>query len=333
VRRSGWLLSVSTLVLAAASTSVFAANCTGAGAAPAEIRIASGGATRTVAVHFGKGYDGRKPRPLVLDLHASGSNAAAQGRISGMGAAADRHGFVVAWPEGAVQIDPSSDGHYWNIPGVPLANGAATPAAAMDDTKFIEDLIAHMTAEACIDPRAVFVTGLSGGARMSSHLACRLSGQIAAIAPVGGLRAGRARADNLAAVESDSCKPARPVAVVAFHGTDDAVNAYQGGSAPHWGYAVPVALERWAAANGCEARPESTPFAAAVTRKFYRGCRANTVVELYSIETARENGGGHTWPGSTSPIPEGMRVTLGLPSRTLDATEIMSQFFVKYRRE
>jgi polyhydroxybutyrate depolymerase len=330
---SGWRLSVSTLVLAATCTPAFAVNCNGEIIKAAGMKIASGGTARTVDVHFGKGYDGRKARPLVLDLHASGSNAAAQASISGMRAAADRHGFVVAWPEGAVQLPGSPAGHYWNIPGVALANGMATPAGALDDTKFIEDLITQVSADACIDARAVFITGLSGGARMSSHLACRLSGQIAGIAPVGGLRAGRARADDLSAIESDSCKPQRPVAVLAFHGTDDAVNSYQGSTAPHWGYAVPVALERWAAANGCEAQPENTSFAAAVSRKSYRGCRGHTIVELYTIETARENGGGHTWPGSTAPIPESARATLGLPSRSLDATEIMSEFFVRFRRD
>jgi polyhydroxybutyrate depolymerase len=312
-------------------TQVFAANCVGTGAVPDEVRISSGGTTRTVAIHFGTGYDGRKMRPLVLDLHASGSSAAAQARISGLGAAADRHGFVVAWPQGSVQLPPSSGRYLWNIPGVPLVDGAATPAGAMDDTKFIEDLITHLATEACIDSRAVFITGLSGGARMSSHLACRLSDRIAGIAPVGGLRAGRARESDLAAIESNSCKPRRPVAVVAFHGTDDAVNSYTGSTAPHWGYAVPVAFESWAKANGCQGQPETTAFAATVSRKSYRGCRANTVVELYLIETSRENGGGHTWPGSTDPIPDGARATLGLPSRSLDATEIMSQFFVTYR--
>ncbi len=321
MRNLSGLLGMTTLALMTVSTHAWAANCSGASTTPSEISIDSGGTTRVVTVHFGTGYDGRKMRPLVLDLHASGSSAAAQARISGLGAAADRHGFVVAWPQGSVQLPHSANGYYWNIPGVPLANGAETPASARDDTRFIEDLITRLTAEACIDSRAVFLTGFSGGARMSSHIACRLSEKIAGIAPVGGLRAG------------DSCKPRRPVAIVAFHGTDDAVNSYTGSTAPHWGYAVPVALESWAKANGCQARPESAAFAPAVNHTTYHGCRAKTVVELYSLETARENGGGHTWPGSADPIPERARATLGLPSRSLDATEIMSRFFARYRRE
>jgi polyhydroxybutyrate depolymerase len=320
MRMSGWLL-MSALVLAAASTQLFGANCAGPSATPDEIQVSSGGTTRRVPLHFGTGYDGRKPRPLVLDLHASGSSAAAQARISGLGAAADRHGFVVAWPQGSVNLAPSSDAYYWNIPGVPLANGAETPASAMDDTKFIDDLIAQVINDTCIDASAVFITGFSGGARMSSHLACSLSKRIAGIAPVGGLRAG------------DSCKPEQPIAIVAFHGTDDAVNAYGGNTAPHWGYAVPVALERWAKANGCQSKPERIAFAAAISRETYRGCRASTVVELYTLETSRESGGGHTWPGSSEPVSENARAAIGLPSRSLDATEIMSRFFASYRRE
>lgn len=321
-----WLLA-----LLAINAEVLAANCSGASAATQEIKVTSNGTTRTVPIHFGAKYDGRKPLPLVLDLHASGSSAAGQARISGLGAAADRHGFVVAWPEGSVTLPTSGAGRFWNIPGIPLANGAPVPSSALDDTKFIADLIAQLTAEACIDSRAVFVTGLSGGARMSSHLGCQLSDRIAAIAPVAGLRAGKARAGELAAIDSGSCAPKKPVAVVAFHGTDDAVNSYTGSSAAHWGYAVPVALQKWADADGCKGSPERTAFAASVSRLTYRGCRANTVVELYLLETSRENGGGHSWPGSTDPVPEAMRAELGLPSRTVDATEIMSRFFVTYR--
>jgi polyhydroxybutyrate depolymerase len=332
MRMSGWWLSLGMLALAAVSAPVSAARCTGASVPPAEIRIGSGGTTRVVPIHFGTGYDGRKARPLVLDLHASGSSAPGQARISGLGAAADRHGFVVAWPQGSVQL-PSAQGYFWNIPGTPLANGAATPASALDDPKFIDDLITQLTNEACIDSHAVFVTGFSGGARMSSHLACQLSERIAGIAPVGGLRSGRARSGDLAALETDSCRPRRPVAILAFHGTDDAVNSYTGSEAPHWGYSVPIAIERWARVNGCQVQPQSTAFAASVNHKTYPGCRGNAVVELYSIEASRENGGGHTWPGSAESVSEAARATMGQPSRTLDATEIMSQFFATYRRE
>jgi polyhydroxybutyrate depolymerase len=183
MRMSAWLLILSPFVLMAGSPHVLAANCNGALATPAEIRVSSGGSTRVVPVHFGTAYDARKMRPLVLDLHASGSSSAGQARISGMGTAADRHGFVVAWPQGSVQL-PSSQGYYWNIPGVPLVDGAVVPASALDDTKFIEDLITQLTTEACIDPAAVFLTGFSGGARMTSHMACRLSERITGIAPV-----------------------------------------------------------------------------------------------------------------------------------------------------
>src|SRR5215207_9600263 len=42
------------------------------------VTVTSGGRARTGIVYVPTGYDGRKPLPLVLDLHGSGSNAAEQ---------------------------------------------------------------------------------------------------------------------------------------------------------------------------------------------------------------------------------------------------------------
>src|SRR5690606_32702325 len=291
-----------------------------------EIKVTSGGTTESVAVHFASSYDGRKPLPLVLDLHPSGGNAAQQAAIGSMQAAADEHGFVVAWPEGGVRLPQTPEGRYWNIPGVPLVSGVETPADARDDVKFLEELIAQLTSRACIDADRVFVTGFSGAARMSSHLACALGDRIAAIAPVGGLRAGRPDPQNAQSPASASCKPERPVAVVAFHGTDDAVNPYQGGGGPHWGYSIPAALERWAALNGCSDSPERTKVASDVTRVSYRDCEADVVVELYLIDAPRTSGGGHTWPGSDFPTPEHLRASVGRASESVDATQVIARF-------
>src|SRR5690606_39763445 len=106
------------LLAAAGCAQVLAATCNGAPAFD-EIKVTSGGTTESVAVHFASSYDGRKPLPLVLDLHPSGGNAAQQAAISSMQAAADEHGFVVAWPEGGVRLPQTPEGRYWNIPGVP----------------------------------------------------------------------------------------------------------------------------------------------------------------------------------------------------------------------
>src|SRR4051794_32103732 len=62
--------------------------------------VRSGDLDRTYLVHVPPSYDPAKPSPVVLALHPFGTNAALMSRISGLGATADREGFVVAYPNG-----------------------------------------------------------------------------------------------------------------------------------------------------------------------------------------------------------------------------------------
>jgi polyhydroxybutyrate depolymerase len=65
---------------------------------------------------------------------------------------------------------------------------------------------------------------MSKGGMMSYRLGCELSSRIAAIAPVAG---------NMAAKDGSAqdvgCMPARPVSVLAIHGTLDPYAPYAGG--------------------------------------------------------------------------------------------------------
>src|SRR4030095_4064943 len=113
------------------------------------------------------GYDGHQRLPLVLDLHGSGGNAAGQARNSGLETVSTSERFIVATLEG--------EGGRWNVP---VQEGRA------DDVAYVGDVITHVAAQVCTDETRVYATGFSGGARMSSLLACRLNSRIAAIAPV-----------------------------------------------------------------------------------------------------------------------------------------------------
>src|SRR5262245_18403942 len=99
--------------------------------------------------------------------------------------------------------------------------------------------------------------GISNGAMMSGRLACDLSDRIAAV----GLVVGTGPE-----VLSDACKPGRPVAFLAFNGTNDPLVPYNGGTIPAlmpWrdrGTAILVAqlLSIWVSRNGCAATPVVT---------------------------------------------------------------------------
>ena len=73
------------------------------------------------------------------------------------------------------------------------------------------------------DPQHVYVTGFFGGDRMASALACARPDLVTVIAPVAGLRADRASADDPSVVDDETSASAQGVSVVTFYGEDDTV--------------------------------------------------------------------------------------------------------------
>ncbi len=116
-------------------------------------------------VHVPSGYTGTNELPLVLNMHGSGSTAAEQEGFSGMDAESDAEGFIVAYPQ---RLIPSGAGFDWNIRGVPLRTGAVGPKHPADDMAFLSQLPGILEYRYCVNPRRVYATGFSGGARITS---------------------------------------------------------------------------------------------------------------------------------------------------------------------
>jgi len=281
--------------------------CSGGGSTGTQtLSLPVGGRRRTVIVHTPPASTGRAPVALVLNLHGSGSTAHAQELLTGMDATADANGFIVAYPQGAIT---AGSGFEWNVPNQPLIGGASVPKGSANDVSFVSSLIAYLSAHYCVDPRRVYSTGFSGGARLTSQLACDLPTQVAAVAPVSGLRF------------PSSCPSARPVPVLSFHGTADPVDPYQGNGQKYWTYSVPTAAQRWAAKDSCSSTPTVTTPSPTVQLTAYTGCAAGTTVELYTI-----SGAGHTWPGGPT-LPRRVTRVLGPQSDAITASSTIWSFF------
>jgi len=220
-------------------------------------RLTSGGRQRTYRLFVPRGFETRSRLPLVLDLHGSGGTAANQARTSRFEILAAREGFVVATLQ--------AEGSLWNVP---VRNGRP------DDVAYVSDAIDQVSARACIDPARVYATGFSGGARMSSLLACRLNSRIAAIAPMAGLR------------WPGPCE-GRAVPVLTLHGLADPQNTYEGhaiGRGAEWVESVPEALAGWARHNHCapDVIFEDPPGPLSTLR--YQGCADGAEVRLIRID-------------------------------------------------
>ncbi|WP_396593578.1 alpha/beta hydrolase family esterase [Brevundimonas sp. R86498] len=242
---------------------------------------------RTAQLHVPRTFDRARPAPLVFVLHGSGGTGAAIMAASELAQTADRHGFIVIAPDAGIPVER---GFVWNVPGVPTVTGAVPGPDDADDVAFLVQTIDDLAAHGCVDNSRVYVTGFSGGGRMTSWLGCVASDRFAAIAPVVGLRAGNPREDAPNAPDPATCRPSHPMPVIAFAGDADTTNPVKGGGAPYWSYTMHAAEQRWAQLNGCTGPRDTKWVSPQVYDEGYAACRDDA--EVIGRITV---GGGHSW--------------------------------------
>jgi polyhydroxybutyrate depolymerase len=226
-----------------------------------------GGMTRTFLLHVPRGYDGKKPVPLVFDLHGSGSTGPSELASSRFSAVADANGFLVVAPNG-----------YMNSWNGDIAFGAAY-TMKLDDVGLMKAMVDYIAGIANIDRARVYSTGLSNGGAMSNTLGCKAADTFAAVAPV---------ADPLD-IGLPTCMPAQPISVLGFHGYDDAPVPYEGGkgTGPDLGSpfpSIPDTLVAWSKIMGCTGTPEVEMISGRSKCEIYRDCGGDAEVGYCSIE-------------------------------------------------
>jgi len=145
-----------------------------------EQSLTFGGRERRYLLHLPPSIRGAQPLPLVIVLHGGANTPEMAERMSGMSPKADSAGFIVAYPQGTTT--PNDQLYTWNAGtccGYALDNN-------VDDVGFIRALIEQLQAEYSIDPKRIFVNGISNGGMMAYRLGCELSDKLAAIAPIAG---------------------------------------------------------------------------------------------------------------------------------------------------
>jgi polyhydroxybutyrate depolymerase len=254
-----------------------------------EYFITSGGVERRFLVYVPSGYEASTAHPLLLNLHGSGSNPEQQMQISEMAPQADARGYIV--------VAPQARNGNWNVPVAP---------GLPDDVQFIHDVLDTVDQILCIELAQVYATGFSGGGRMVSQLGCDLADHFAAIAPVGGL------------CIPSACPHVRTLSVIAFHGTADTVNPYDGGGAWYWQASVPDVFDSWVEHSNCdtEAGVVWASTSTSVSHLTYECEWGQEELQLYRITDF-----GHQWPGSA------LSTGIGQQSQEISATKTMLDFF------
>ncbi|HUS23548.1 MAG TPA: PHB depolymerase family esterase [Candidatus Binatia bacterium] len=178
--------------------------------------------TRTYKVYVPRSYTG-EPVPLLVELHGCGSDADEEARWSRFNALAERFGILVAYPE----QDPDANGSQcWNwFLEEHQSRDAGEPS-----------LIAGITREVMarwrVDPRRVYVGGISAGGAMSDIMAvtypelyaaamiyagCEYKGGPTCLGSTGTLSGDQSGAESIAAMGPR----ARTVPVIVIQGDAD----------------------------------------------------------------------------------------------------------------
>ena len=262
------------------------------------------GRDRTYSVYRPPGLARNNPVPLVVVLHGGFGTGNQAEKSYRWDETAQTRGFVVAYPDGYRRS--------WNAGG-----GCCGPALRdnVDDIGFLTAMIRAVSKSDNIDPRRIYLAGISNGAAMSYRYACSGPIAIAAIGSVSGAMPG-------------GCQSPKPVSVVEIHGLKDQNIPFAGGvgtkgiSKVDWP-GVEQGLDPFRKADRCGAAATTT--AGTVTTSTYN-CAAGNQVVLITISDA-----GHQWPGAG----ENRRLArllldLDPPSRALDATSVLGDFFLRH---
>ena len=248
----------------------------------------SGGLEREYMLYIPQSAE--KNSPLVFMLHGLGSTHTIIMNYSQMNQVADKHGFVVCYPQGirgAENTRHTKKGTpFWNVGYETHKN------ETVDDVSFIKSLAIYLQQEYNLDPEKTFCAGMSNGGDMSYLLGCEAPDIFKAIAPITGCMMGWIY---------ESCNKNDPVPVFQVHGTADKTTYYDGDvdNRDKWGayMGVETTINFWVDRNECKkVNIDTLPDidrndgSIVITEKYTSGWN-NNEVWFYKVIN-----GDHEWP-------------------------------------
>lgn len=231
------------------------------------------------------------PSPaLVVVLHGCTQNPAAYNDGSGWSDLADRHGFVLLFPEQTTANNPKAC-FSWFMP--------EDTARGSGEALSIRQMIGRAVADHAVDPARVFVTGLSAGGAMAAAMLATYPEVFAAGAIIAGLPYGCARnvQEALNAMFQGQSRPARAWGdlvrsaspnrgawprVSIWHGATDHV--VKPGNATEL-------VKQWTDVHGLPIDPSERSIVAGHPRAVWRDASGAEVIESFAIA-----GMGHGTP-------------------------------------
>jgi polyhydroxybutyrate depolymerase len=274
------------------------------------------GNTRTACLYVPSGVSSGTAIPLMVTIHGLNGNDDTFENVTGMDVVADAgrtagHPFAVVYPE--------------TYPA-----GGAWDFSAPGDIGYLADLItvrvpaALASSGITVDQTRVYAAAYSEGAHLANRAwAC---GGVA-FAGIG--NAG----ENLNSTILSGCNPTSGIPYIAFHGTDDQVFLYAGGTSPVTGnatYSTLFTVLTWVGFNTMPLAVAGGPTTTSFADTLNNGNSVTDSVSVWSCLTHTVTfytitGGGHTWPGGTQALG-----ALGATSQDVIASSIIGRSFIGF---
>jgi poly(hydroxyalkanoate) depolymerase family esterase len=246
------------------------------------------------------------PRAMVVMLHGCTQSADDFAAGTRMNRLADEQGFLVVYPEQASSANPSRCWNWFNAED--QARGGGEPS-------LIAGIASEVAARHGVDPRRIFVAGLSAGAAMAVILGQTYPDLFAAVGAHSGLPYGSAHdlpsamaamkggRSGIAGVQglplpatAGSSKAAQAVPTIVFHGDRDHTVQHSNGAAIAQQAA---AAYRTAAGDSADHWPWHTQTLQGTApggRRYSRSVQSDASGQPL-IESWTLHGAGHAWSG------------------------------------
>jgi len=258
-------------------------------------------------------WNKNKKFPLIIALHGGGSSW----RKFNNGTT--KHTLDIETnKQNIIYILPQAINKHWN-------DGRGTFSEdSPDDVEFISQLISFAIDKYKVDPKKIYIVGMSNGGMMAIRLAIELSDKIKAVAAVSALLNTKIRFKE----------PKKSVSFLLIHGTEDPVIPFKGGDIKAFSFtksrgkvvSARKTIDYFLNHNVCSTRPIKTfqdkrPFdKTSINVELYNRCYGSSQVELIQV-----NDGGHAWPGGKQYLPVGI---IGRASREINAGKVIVNFFL-----
>jgi poly(hydroxyalkanoate) depolymerase family esterase len=274
--------------------------------------------TRAYKLYIPSTYRRGQPAPLLVMLHGCTQSPDDFAAGTRMNALAEEHGFLVAYPGQSSSANPQKCWNWFN-PGDQRRGGG--------EPSLIADITREVMRDHAVDPRRVFIAGLSAGGAQATVMGLAYPDLYAAVGVHSGLACGVANdvRSALAAMKAGGGADFRPEAAAAAAAGGRTIPAIVFHS-DRDGTVHPRNAEQVAAQYGGDGGLRSkvqrghVPGGHPYTRTVHSDSRGRVALEQWMV-----HGAGHAWSGGS---PDGSYTD----PRGPDASREMLRFFLDHPR-